>query len=207
MFRRRNPAPFAARIREFLSPRKGWQRGYRYMAMRMQRLPDTPHRIAAGFACGVLASFTPFFGLHFLTAVVLAAVVRGNMLAAAAGTFAGNPITFPFIAASSIWLGQLITGMEIAEPHHGMTFGWMWDNVDAIFVPYLVGGLPPGLVSAAASYWALRPIVAAYQARRRGRLVARARERVRQAAERRKAARAARKGGGVSSGGVEDGAR
>ncbi|MGM0585409.1 MAG: DUF2062 domain-containing protein [Pseudomonadota bacterium] len=208
MFRRRDPAPIAQRVREFLSPRKGWQRSYRYVAKRMQRLPDTPHRIGMGFACGVLASFTPFFGLHFLTALLLAVVTRGNLLAAAAGTFAGNPITFPFIAAVSIWLGRLITGIEIAEPHHGMTFGWMWDNVDAIFIPYLVGGLLPGLISAAASYWVLRPIVAAYQARRRGKLVARARERVRQAAGRRKTARAARKGGGgVSSDGLEDGAR
>ena len=29
---------------------------------RVRRLPDTPHRIALGFACGVFVSFTPFFG-------------------------------------------------------------------------------------------------------------------------------------------------
>lgn len=215
MFRRRDPAPIGARIREFLSPKKGWQRGYQYMAKRMQRLPDTPHRIALGFACGVQVSFTPFFFFHFVTAAAVAFAARGNILASALGTFAGNPVTFPFIAAISIWLGGAITGMHVAEPDHGITVTWLWENLDAIFIPYLVGGLAPGLVSAVVSYYLLRPMVAAYQARRRTKLMARARDRVRHASERRRALREARagrangrgRGGGRSGDGAEDAAR
>jgi hypothetical protein len=178
------------------------------MAKRMQRLPDTPHRIALGLACGVQASFTPFFGFHFITAAAIALAARGNILASMLGTFAGNPITFPFIAAASIWVGRKITGMHVEAPENGMTFGWLWENLDAIFVPYLVGGLLPGLVAAVISYYVFRPIVAAYQARRRVKLMARAKERVREAAERRKAARAAREAARRDrAGGLEDGAR
>jgi len=192
MFRRRDPVPFRVRLREFLSPKKGWQRGYRYLGKRMQRLPDTPHRIALGFACGVMASFTPFFGFHFVIAAALAFVLRANILSSATGTFVGNPLTFPFIAAASFWMGRKITGVHFNEPHHGWTFGWLWDNLDAIFVPYLVGGLLPGLAASLAFYLVMRPMIAAYQNRRRSKLMAVAKERVRQAHERRRAAKEAK---------------
>lgn len=46
--------------------------------------------------------------------------------------------------------------------------------------PYFVGGLIPGLTAAVVSYWLLRPLVTAYQARRRARMLERARERLAQ---------------------------
>ncbi|MDF2232666.1 DUF2062 domain-containing protein [Albimonas sp. CAU 1670] len=192
MFRRRDPLPLGDRLREFFSPKKGWRRGYRYLGKRMQRLPDTPHRIALGFACGVFASFTPFFGFHFVIAAALAWVLRANVLASATGTFVGNPLTFPFIAGASFWMGRKITGIHFNEPHHGWTFGWLWDNLDAIFLPYLIGGLLPGLAASVAFYAVMRPMIAAYQNRRRSKLMAVAKERVRQAHERRRAAKEAK---------------
>ena len=50
--------------------------------------------------------------------------------------------------------------------------------VDYILWPYFVGGLLPGLAAALASYLLLRPLVAAYQARRRARMLARAHDRL-----------------------------
>ena len=58
-----------------------------------------------------------------------------------------------------------------------------------ILWPYLVGGLLPGLVAAVASYYLVRPLVAAYQARRRARMLERAHRRL---AERQTEADAAR---------------
>jgi len=190
MFRRRDPVDFWNRTREVLSPRKGWARGFEYLGKRMQRLPDTPHRIALGFACGVQASFTPFFGFHFIVAGAFAFLVRGNLLASATGTFFGNPLTFPIIAWSSIHLGRWATGLEIETPEAGLSFGWLWDNIDAIFVPYLVGGIAPGLIISTLCYLLLRPLVAAYQDRRRTKLMTRAKERMKRAvaARREKAA-------------------
>jgi uncharacterized protein (DUF2062 family) len=40
-----------------------------------------------------------------------------------------------------------------------------------VFLPYLVGGILPGLVTAAACYWIIGPLVAAYQERRRRKLM------------------------------------
>lgn len=185
VFKRRSPAPFWSRIKELLAPRKGWRRGYLYLGRRMQRLPDTPHRIALGFACGVMASFTPFFGFHFVIAGLLAFVLRANLLASAIGTFVGNPATFPLIAAVAMFLGHRITGIYMQPRTGEFTFGWLWENLDAILVPYLIGGLGPGVVAAAASYWISRPLVAGFQNRRRRKLMLRAKQRMRVRAQNR----------------------
>lgn len=190
MFRRRKRAPVLDRLREAMSPRKGWRRGFEYLGRRMQRLPDTPHRIALGFGCGVVASFTPFFGFHLPVAAGLAFATGGNLFASAVGTLFGNPLTFPVIAGSAMTAGGWLTGLEVTAPAEGLGFGWLWQNIDAIFLPYLVGGVGPGLLAAGLCYTALRPVVAAYQDRRRTRLMARARERVHRAAVARRKAKA-----------------
>lgn len=184
VFKRRNPAPFWARLRELMAPRKGWRRGFQYLGKRMQRLPDSPHRIALGLACGVQASFTPFFGFHFVIAAALAFLIRGNLLASAIGTFIGNPVSFPFIAGSAMWLGRRITGIDMHSEQRTFSFGWLWDNLDAIFLPYLVGGLLPGIAAATVAYWLSRPVIAAFQKRRRKKMMTRAKLRMKQRASR-----------------------
>ena len=180
IFKRRDRPGLLSRVIEVLRPRKSWRRGFAYVGKRVQRLPDTPHRIAIGFACGALASFTPFFTLHIVIAVALAALVRGNFIAAALGTVVGNPITFPAIAGSALWLGGWMTGAGEAVAGFDMSrvFADFDVFLDVVFLPYLIGGLAPGVVTAAACYWALRPVVAAYQKRRRAKLMAAARTRV-----------------------------
>ncbi len=172
---------------EFFYPRGGWTRAVRYVGYRLRRLPDPAHKIARGIAAGVFVSFTPLFGLHFLAAAVLAWIMRGNVLAALLGTFFGNPLTFPVIATVSVELGSRMLGY-----HHGVplpsvitAFSYasleLWSNLKAIFtsdvvqwtrlngffahvfLPYLVGGIIPGIVSACACYLISRPLITAYQ--------------------------------------------
>ena len=59
-----------------LWPRRGWTRMALYIQHRLGRLPGTPYRIAAGFACGAAISFTPFLGLHFVLAALGALALR-----------------------------------------------------------------------------------------------------------------------------------
>jgi uncharacterized protein (DUF2062 family) len=180
IFKRRKTLGPLGRLREVLQPRKSWRRGFAYVGKRVQRLPDTPHRIALGFACGAMASFTPLFTLHIVVGVGLAALLRGNLIAGALGTVVGNPITFPFIAGAALSLGAWITGA--GDQVHGFDIGQAFSDIgtflDVVFLPYLLGGLAPGLAVSAACYFALRPLVAAYQNRRRGKLMAAAKARV-----------------------------
>lgn len=206
IFKRRDKPPFWGRLRETLYPRKGFWRGMGYVRKRLHRLPDSPHRVALGFACGAFISFTPFFTLHFFLAAALAWAFRANILASIFGTAVGNPLTFPFIATGSLWLGRYLLGRggeqsnfeavthAFAEAFNSLSvtmqswFGYgpsMADGLllflDDVFLPYLIGGLVPGLVCAVVCYWIIGPIVAAYQERRSKKLAARA-ARVRQAA-------------------------
>jgi uncharacterized protein (DUF2062 family) len=162
------------------------------MSHRIKRLPDTPHRIAMGIACGAFVTFTPFFGLHFFLAWGMAVILRGNILSALLGTFVGNPITFPFIAATSYQLGLRILGMGREETvwlklRHSFeeAFGTVWGNIKSlfgyepsswdgfleflqgIFLPYLVGGIIPGFITAVACYIFSKPLIASYQKRRK----------------------------------------
>ncbi len=203
VFKRRKKPPFVNRLREAFYPRRGFRRGWEYLGHRVRRLPDTPHRIALGFACGVYASFTPFYGLHFFLAAALAWTLRGNILASLIGTAAGNPVTFPAIAALSMGLGRRILGYGVTgrdfsrvsdafvEALDGLGRSLLslvgigepeWNKLAVFFtdvvLPYQVGGLLPGVVASIAAYYLIRPLITAYQSRRRSRMQARARERL-----------------------------
>ena len=198
MFKRRDKQTYWQWIVEFLYPRKGWSRGVEYISHRLKRLPDTPHRIAMGIACGVFATFTPLFGLHFFLAWFLALIFRGNVLAALLGTFVGNPITFPIIAATSYQLGLRILGLghertvwTKLRTSFEDAFSTLWANIRSIFgyeksswdgflefakevfLPYLVGGIIPGVITAVIFYAVTRPLIASYQKRRKLRLIKR----------------------------------
>jgi uncharacterized protein (DUF2062 family) len=185
-------------IAEAFWPRGGWTRAFHYVKHRVRRLPDRPDRIARGVGAGVFVSFTPLFGMHFVSAALAAKALRGNILASLLGTFFGNPITFPFIAFSSMKLGHLLLGTRFDESEHATLFGKFvgagqdlkhnfvaifteattrWDNLynffNEVFLPYLVGGIVPGIAAGLLSYYLSEPVIAAYQKHRRKRLKAR----------------------------------
>lgn len=203
VFKRRDKPPLLRRLRQAVYPKRGWRRGIEYLGHRVRRLPDTPHRISLGFACGVFVSFTPVFGLHILAGGGLAWLIGGNVFASLIGTLAGNPITLPLIAATALALGRRILGHGVSGRDFGRIaeafsqgalgiwesvlsqFGYgssQWGKLNLFFYdlvwPYFVGGLLPGLVAAVASYYVIRPLIGAYQSRRRARMLARAKARL-----------------------------
>lgn len=184
VFKRRDKLPWGIRIKEWFAPKKGWRRGIEYLSLRMQRLPDSANSIALGFACGVYASFTPFFGFHFVIAAGLAWLFRSNLYASAVGTFFGNPITFGFIMWSSLTVGEAIMGIDTTLAEQLKVLGFLdkvillLQNIPTLVVPYFVGGLIPGVTCAVICYFILIPVVKAYQKRRRKRMMERARRRL-----------------------------
>jgi len=192
---KRNPRSYARTVLEFFYPRGGWYRAARYVIHRIRRLPDPAHRIARGVAAGVYVCFTPFFGLHFVIAALIAWIIRGNILAALLATFVGNPLTFPLIAELSLRLGSRILDqpVRIHLPRmveaFGQATGDLWRNLlslflassdadwsriarfwDSVMLPYLVGGILPGLAAALVAYFLTTPLINAYQKARIKRL-------------------------------------
>ncbi|WBU51797.1 DUF2062 domain-containing protein [Paracoccus sp. SCSIO 75233] len=213
MFKRRKPRSYSQMATELIYPRGGWFRAGQYVLHRLRRLPDQPHRIARGMAAGVFASFTPLFGLHFLAAASAAWVIGGNILAALLATFVGNPLTFPFIAYSSTWLGRRILGTDgklsprLILNEFADAGGQIWQNIRAmfgpeqvhwdrlhsffqdIFLPYLVGGIIMGILAGIATHYMTVPVIRAYH-RRRARRLAKRVEKMRDAGAGKRAQRA-----------------
>lgn len=182
---------------DFIYPRGGWTRAFHYVKHRVRRLPDTPERIARGIWAGVFTTFTPFYGLHFLVAFLIARSIRGNILAALSSTFFGNPLTYVPIGVVSLKTGYFLLGTEFDEGVHRSFFGKFADagldlknnlfalftDADAdwnglivffkqIFYPYMIGGLIPGVVTATIAYVLTLPLIRAYQQRRKSRIKA-----------------------------------
>lgn len=193
IFKRRDPKPTLRAVAEFLWPRGGWARAFHYVKHRMKRLPDSPERISRGIWAGVFTAFTPFYGLHFLIAALIARLMKGNVLAALMGTFFGNPLTYVPIGVAALQTGHLLLGTGPQEDAH-RSFGgkladagadlWLnfqavftddtmdWSGImvflDQLFYPYLIGGILPGIICASVSYYLAVPLLRAYQKRRKG---------------------------------------
>lgn len=201
VFKRREKLTPLKWVAQWVWPKGGWSRAARYMRHRLHRLPDTPHKIARGVFVGVFTVFTPFFGLHFLIAALLAKLVRGNVIAALLATFVGNPLTYVPIGMISLKIGHFLLGTRF-DPRYEKSFGYSFfaaaedfrQNFFALFTerdanwdalarfaqeviwPYTVGGIIPGLLAGLAAYYVTLPMIAAYQLRRRGKLKAKLEE-------------------------------
>lgn len=188
VFRRRDKRTAMEWLKALVYPKGGWVRAASYVWHRLTRLPDPPHRIARGVWAGVFISFTPLFGFHLAGAMLIAFLMRGNLLASVLGTFVGNPLTFPFIAMMSVQLGHWFLG-HAATPVPASQIlsafayagGEVWENIMAVFTgdkaswshlrvfyfglfkPYLIGGILPGIIAATVSYYVTLPMVAGYQ--------------------------------------------
>jgi uncharacterized protein (DUF2062 family) len=177
LFRRRTPPTLPARVKLALWPSNGWSRSFQYFTKRILRLAGSPHAIALGFAAGVFASWTPFVGFHIVMSVALAFVIGGNFVAAALGTFVGNPFTFPFIWWSSFVVGNRLLEdrsepVQFSDLAAGLTHEPL-SNILPIIKPMTVGSLPLGVVSAVIAYALVYFGTRTYQAARRNRLAAR----------------------------------
>jgi len=170
MFRRRNKPGWGARVREFLWPRGGWRRTGVYFFHRVKRLPGSPYSIAAGLACGAAVSFTPFIGLHFFIAALIAWSIGGNLFASAIGTAVGNPWSFPFIWALIYRVGCWMLGWEVGHAlPEALSMAYIFDNPRAVLLPMFLGSLPTSLVVWLTLFWPVKSVVANYQDMRRRR--------------------------------------
>ena len=206
VFKRRDALHWTRWATDLVYPRSGWRRATNYVLHRLRRLPDKPHRIARGLAAGMFVNFPPLFGVQMVSAALLAWAMRGNVLAALLATFATNPLTTPFVALGSLELGHWILGTQMGMEFEALGRAFadagveIWENVLAIFgpeptrwyrletffhtiyLPYLVGSLPLGVVFSVASYYLSVPLIEAYQKLRSKRLMERVEKR--RAAER-----------------------
>ncbi len=213
VFKRRTRRSYFRIVVETFYPRGGWRRASQYVVYRLRRLPDPAHKISRGIAAGVFTSFTPFFGFHFIVSAIIAWALRGNILASLLATFFGNPLTFPIIAAVSMEIGAWMLGSPPVPLNRvggafSQAFNELWNNMtaiftddvahwdrldaffDVIFLPYLVGGIIPGMLAGIAAYYLSYPLIVTYQKARDRRRQARIQKKLRRATKARDRVRA-----------------
>lgn len=172
MFKRKTKPKFRKRLLNLIWPNGGWKRYGQYILLRLKRLKGTPKEIAAGVACGVAISFTPFVGFHFMLAAITAWFVNGNILASAIGTAAGNPWTFPFIWMAVLYTGRSLLGMGSAAADNHIQFIAVFEkaaralmtfdfrlfisDVWPILWPMIVGCVPFYIVAWFGSYYLVK---------------------------------------------------
>ncbi len=169
IFKRREKPTRIERIRVAVWPRHSWSRSFRYFTKRVLRLSASPRKIASGFAAGVAASFTPLIGFHFILSFILAYILRGNLLAAALGTAVGNPLTFPFIWASTYEVGLYILDQDkrpLPDLSNHLDHSLLSQSLDTIWPilkPMLIGAVPLGLIAGLTFYFIILGSVTTYQ--------------------------------------------
>ncbi len=124
----------------------------RYLNWRFIRMRGTPEYIARGLAVGVFAGLFPIFGLQTIVGVALATLVQGHKIAAAAGTWVSNPLTYLPIYAINFQVGQwLLNSQEEFVSESILSFQQLVQHgtqfVTSLFLGCLVMGIIGGILS------------------------------------------------------------
>lgn len=125
-------------------------------------LKEDPHKIALGVAIGVFISFTPFLGLHTITALACAFIFRTNKMSTITGAWVNLPWIAPFVYIFCYWLGKVLLGRGIGLVDSADTWesirlafsSWtgFWEGFIGVALPLLVGTTVVGILAAAAAY-------------------------------------------------------
>ena len=127
------------------------------------RLKDPPQSISVGLAWGAAVSFTPLLGLHIIICFLGTYLMKGNLLAAAAGTIVGNPWTFPFIFFLDYKIGTFLGIKGIETINFSVDF--LINNFNSLFYPTLVGSVPLSICAWFSTYYFSLLIIRKYKER------------------------------------------
>lgn len=127
------------------------------------KLDEPPHRLSLAFALGVFIAFSPWLGLHIVSAVFLSWLFRLNKVVVLTGSFVNNPWTIVPMYAFCLWFGVKVTGADVAVPEiawGSLGIRELYDVLVPFLWPYLAGTMIIGAVAAVLSYfgffWAIK---------------------------------------------------
>ena len=133
--------------------------------LKLVRVKDSQDKLAVGFACGSMVSFSPFIGFHFLLAVIFAYIFRGNIVASLIGTFVGNPFTFPFIWIFIYKVGNIFFKND-QNFSLELTFQNLYDQGYDILIPMLIGSLIVSIPVWLISYFTVKFLMSSFKKRK-----------------------------------------
>ncbi|NET35075.1 MAG: DUF2062 domain-containing protein, partial [Cyanothece sp. SIO1E1] len=93
-------------------------------------MQGTPKTLARGLAAGVFAGCFPLLGLQTIIGIMLATLMRGNKIMAAAGTWVSNPLTYVPIYALNFQVGKWFLGST--EQDYNLSGPQSWDAITSM---------------------------------------------------------------------------
>jgi uncharacterized protein (DUF2062 family) len=127
------------------------------------KFDDPPRRMSMAFAIGVFIAFSPWFGLHVLTCIALAWMLRLNKVVVLTASFINNPWTVVPLYGFSLWIGFKLTNSGDALPEiewKALRHRDLFLALKPFLWPFVVGTLAVGAAAAIISYflflWAIK---------------------------------------------------
>ena len=133
--------------------------------LKLIRVKDSKDKLAIGFACGSMVSFSPFIGFHFFLAIIFAYILRGNIVASLIGTFVGNPFTFPFIWIFIYKVGNIFFKND-QNFSLELTFQSLFDQGYDILIPMMIGSLIVSIPIWFISYFTVKFLMTSFKRRK-----------------------------------------
>jgi len=121
--------------------------------IRFVRIRGESNEIAEGMALGIFIGMTPTFGFQMLLAVLCAAFVKRNKIAAALGVWVTNPLTAPFIYAAEYESARFLMGWERIRLPSQFSLNEMLQLGYEVMVPLWIGSLVFGVVGGILAYF------------------------------------------------------
>ncbi len=117
-------------------------------------LQETPQRTAVAFSLGVFIAFTPTYGLHCVSVIVLAWAFRLNFPALLVGAFINNPWTIAPILGATMWTGFFLLGMpEVPDVSwNNLSITTLYEFVLPFVLPFTLGALTLSVFGALLAY-------------------------------------------------------
>jgi uncharacterized protein len=147
----------------------------RYYYLKLVKHSGSPESVSRGVAVGFFIGFLIPFGLQMAIALPLAFIVKARKIPALACTWVTNPYTIPFIYPIQCYIGSITLGKPLSLVKIKNIFSNFFDacskldggfianfkgTIDAllnlggdILIPFLVGGLLFGIISAFLGYF------------------------------------------------------
>ena len=124
---------------------------------RFIKLKEAPREIALGFALGLLIGMTPFFGVHFVSSILLASLLGWSKIAAMVGVNVTNVVTAPLIYPVNYWVGLKLAGfsreIDWSVGLNVTDFLSLMQRSPLILVDLSIGGMILGIPLAAGGYF------------------------------------------------------
>jgi uncharacterized protein (DUF2062 family) len=133
-------------------------------------LKEPSHKLAMAVALGVFISFSPWLGLHIVSCIALAWVMRLNKLVVVAtATIVSNPWSIVPMYGFCLWAGFKLTGSDAALPEiawDSLKFRDLFTVIRPFLWPFVAGTLAVGTVAGIASYFLFHWMIKRYRAGR-----------------------------------------